>query len=430
MICVAVCPGKDKSNPKHKALDPAPQDPIRNQERENFEFFLKLPEVDRTKLDVTRPKDSQFLEPLFEFSGACAACGETPYVKLLTQLCGDRALIANATGCSSIYGGNLPTTPFTMNRDGRGPTWSNSLFEDNAEFGFGMRAAIDKKIEQALNILRTNRAALGTELVDAIVGADQTTETGLAEQRKRVEQLRSKLGVLPKDTAARLDALADYLTRKSVWVLGGDGWAYDIGYGGLDHVLAQGLDVNILVLDTEVYSNTGGQQSKATPIGAIAKFAMKGKERRKKDLGLLAMGYGNVYVANVAFGANDSQTTRAFAEAESFPGTSLIIAYSHCIAHGYSLERGLEQQKRAVDSGYWPLFRYDPRRAEKGLNPLHLDSPKPKIKVGDFMENETRFRILHHADPTRAKTLEIHAQACIDAQRKLYERLARGDEKE
>jgi pyruvate-ferredoxin/flavodoxin oxidoreductase len=424
MLCVTVCPAKDKSNPKHKALDRAPLAPIRDQERKNFSYFLDLPEADRSKLDMTRYKDVMFAEPLFEFSGACAGCGETPYIKYLTQLAGDRSIIANATGCSSIYGGNLPTTPYTTDAEGRGPAWSNSLFEDNAEYGFGIRIAVDKKNEQARDLLQTHRTTLGTDLVDGLLEADQTSEAGIAEQRQRVVKLRENLPKLDSAEASRLHMLADYLVRKSVWIVGGDGWAYDIGYGGLDHVMAQGRNINILVLDTEVYSNTGGQASKSTPIGAVAKFAVQGKEQRKKDLGLLAMSYGNVYVARVAFGASDTQTARAFAEADAYPGTSLIIAYSHCIAHGYSLHLGLDQQKRAVDSGYWPLYRYDPRRREKGEALLKLDSGKAKIRLRDFMENETRFRMLQIADPNRAKELANSAQAAIDEQRHFYEQLA------
>jgi pyruvate-ferredoxin/flavodoxin oxidoreductase len=399
-LCVMICPAKDKSNPKHKAINMAPQMPLRESERDNFAFFLDLPEADRTnvKIDV---KGSQFLEPLFEFSGACAGCGETPYIKLLTQLFGDRALIGNATGCSSIYGGNLPTTPYAVNRDGRGPAWNNSLFEDAAEFSFGMRLAVDKQTDLAQHLLQRLSGEVGETLVDEILTAEQDDETGIAAQRKRVEALRGKLAVLKTPEARQLERLADYLVKKSVWAVGGDGWAYDIGYGGLDHVLAQGRNVNLLVLDTEVYSNTGGQQSKATPMGAAAKFAMAGKETAKKDLGMLAMTYGNVYVARVAFGAKDSQTVRAFLEADSYPGTSIIVAYSHCIAHGYDLAYGCEQQKLAVDSGVWPLYRWDPRRIDTGESPLKLDSAPGKAEVGRYERNETRFRMVERMDPKR-----------------------------
>jgi len=424
-LCVMVCPAKDKSNPKHKALNIEALAPILENTRKHFDFFLDLPEADRTGLDFTRQKDSQFALPLFEFSGACAGCGETPYLKLLTQMTGDRAYIANATGCSSIYGGNLPTTPYTCNSDGRGPAWSNSLFEDNAEYGFGIRLAVDKKLEQARRLLAENRKAIGSDLVDALLEADQNEESGIAAQRERVSQLRNRLNPLDPQVAARLDSIADYLVRKSVWIVGGDGWAYDIGFGGLDHVMSQGRNVNILVLDTEVYSNTGGQASKSTPMGAVAKFAADGKSQNKKDLGLLAIGYGNVYVARIALGANDGQATKAMIEADRYPGTSLIIAYSHCIAHGYSMTFGLDQQKRAVQSGYWPLYRFDPRTADGPKGPLSLDSPAPKIPVSQFMENETRFRLLQRTHPERAKALASELQQRIQQQRAAYEALVR-----
>jgi pyruvate-ferredoxin/flavodoxin oxidoreductase len=422
-ICVAVCPAKDKSNPKHKAIDMTPQTPLRVQESKNFEFFLNLPEPDRTLLknDV---KGSQFMEPLFEFSGACAGCGETPYIKLMTQMFGDRAMIANATGCSSIYGGNLPTTPYTTNKDGRGPAWANSLFEDNAEFGLGYRLALDKHNQQALEMLNRLASSLGDELVAGLVSADQTTEAGIKSQRERVAILKDKLAAIGTAEAKRLNILADYLVKKSVWIVGGDGWAYDIGYGGLDHVLASGRNVNILVLDTEVYSNTGGQASKSTPIGASAKFAMAGKSLPKKDLGMIAMSYGNVYVAKVAMGAKDMQVAKAFQEAESFDGPSIIIAYSHCIAHGFDLVQGCEQQKLAVDSGHWPLFRYDPRRIEEGQGPLQMDSPAPKIELGAYILNETRFRMVQQQNPEHFKHLLSMAQREVTNRYATYENLA------
>ena len=424
-LCAVVCPAKDKANPRHKALDMAPQLPLREAERENFKFFLSLPEPDRTKLK-TDVKGSQFMQPLFEFSGACAGCGETPYIKLMTQLYGDRLLVANATGCSSIYGGNLPTTPYTVNADGRGPAWANSLFEDNAEFGFGMRLALDKHAEHAAELLKGLAGKVGDELVSGLLTADQTTEQGIVHQRERVAALKAKLAGAPDLPSRRLADLADYLVKKSLWIVGGDGWAYDIGYGGLDHVLAMGRNVNVLVLDTEVYSNTGGQASKATPIGAAAKFAMAGKAAGKKDLALMAIAYGNVYVARVAFGAKDAQTVKAFQEAESYDGPSLIIAYSHCIAHGYDLSLGLEQQKIAVDSAYWPIFRWDPRRVAEGQPGLVLDCSAPKVDVGKFMANETRFRMLDKTNPERAKMLLELAREQAASRWAVYENLARG----
>jgi pyruvate-ferredoxin/flavodoxin oxidoreductase len=422
-LCVMVCPAKDKANPRHKAINMELQAPLRAQERENWKFFLALPEVDRTKLRHN-VKESQFLQPLFEFSGACAGCGETPYVKLMTQLYGDRVLIANTTGCSSIYGANLPTTPYTTNRDGRGPAWSNSLFEDNAEFGLGMRLALDKQADQARDLIERLRVRIGPELADGLLSADQTGESGIAAQRARVEILRTRLASLDLPEARRLALVADSLVRKSVWILGGDGWAYDIGYGGLDHVLALGRDVNILVLDTEVYSNTGGQQSKATPRGAAAKFASAGKPVAKKDLAMMAMVYGSVYVARVAFGARDEQTLKAFEEADSYPGTSLILAYSPCIAHGYDLAFGAEQQKLAVDTGYWPLFRFDPRRVAEGKPPLQLDSGPPKADLAKFTYNETRFRMVENIDRQRSLDLLDAARRDIKARYAAYEQLA------
>jgi pyruvate-ferredoxin/flavodoxin oxidoreductase len=423
-LCVMVCPAKDKSNPRHKALGMHPQMPLVAAERENFAFFGGLPEVDRASVR-TDIKGAQFFEPLFEFSGACAGCGETPYVKLLTQLFGDRILIANATGCSSIYGGNLPTTPYTTNRDGRGPAWANSLFEDNAEFGLGMRLAVDHQRRHAESLLRSLAPRLDTSLMDDILRAHQESEGEIAAQRERVESLRRQLAPLTEPDARRLEGLADLLVRKSVWIVGGDGWAYDIGFGGLDHVLASGRDVNVLVLDTEVYSNTGGQQSKATPLGAAAKFASAGKSVPKKDLGLMMTTYRNVYVARVAFGAKDQHTVRAFQEAESYPGPSLIIAYSHCIAHGYDLALGLEQQKLAVGTGTWPLYRWDPRRLERSENPFQLDSAAPQGRLLDYMRNEARFRMVEHENPERFKELLAAAEDDLARRFRTYQDLAR-----
>jgi len=422
-LCVRVCPAKDKSNPKHKALDMHPQMPLREAERANYDFFLALPDVDRTQVKVD-VKGSQFFRPLFEYSGACEGCGETPYVKLLTQLFGDRALIGNATGCSSIYGGNLPTTPYAQDACGRGPTWNNSLFEDCAEFGLGFRLAVDQQKLQAETLLRGLAGQLGSTLVDELLTADQSDEAGIAAQRARVVALREQLARISGDQVSKLDQIADFLVKKSVWMVGGDGWAYDIGYGGLDHVIAVGRDVNLLVLDTGVYSNTGGQASKATPLAAAAKFAMAGKEKPAKDLGLMAMAYGHVYVAQVAFGAKDSQTVRAFQEAESYPGASLIIAYSHCIAHGYDLANGLEHQEMAVDSGFWPLYRFDPRRAAAGENPLKLDSKAPEQPFEKYALSETRFRMLMQANPERARRLLKDAQRVATARFDLYRQLA------
>jgi pyruvate-ferredoxin/flavodoxin oxidoreductase len=423
-LCVAVCPAKDKANPKHKSLDMAPQKPLRDAERDNFAFFLDLPEADRTtvRLDV---KGAQFLQPLFEFSGACSGCGETPYVKLLTQLFGDRALIANATGCSSIYGGNLPTTPYSMNSDGRGPAWSNSLFEDNAEFGLGFRLALDSLQDQARTLVKALSARIGGTLAEALLAAPQDTEAGIAAQREKVLALRHALEGVNTSESRHLLLVADSLVKKSVWIVGGDGWAYDIGYGGLDHVLASGRKVNILVLDTEVYSNTGGQASKATPMGAAAKFAAKGKAMPKKDLGMLAMTYGNVYVAHVAFGAKDAQTVKAFLEAESYPGTSIVIAYSPCIAHGYDLGFGLEQQKLASESGYWPLYRFDPRRIATGETPLLMDTATIKGSIATFMRNEARFRMVEQQDPERFRGLLVKAEREVKNRFQVYENLAK-----
>ncbi|MGH9365449.1 MAG: pyruvate:ferredoxin (flavodoxin) oxidoreductase [Thermoanaerobaculia bacterium] len=423
-LCVQFCPAKDKKNPKHKSIDMAPQWPIREKEKANYAFFLDLPEPDRSKIRVMDVKGSQFLQPLFEYSGACAGCGETPYIKLFTQLFGDRALVANATGCSSIYGGNLPTTPYAVNREGRGPAWSNSLFEDNAEFGLGMRLAMDSRAAQARLLLARLAPTLSDELVAALSSADQTTDAGIAAQRARVAELKARLAGRKDAEARQLDILADDLVCKSVWIVGGDGWAYDIGFGGLDHVLSTGADVNILVLDTEVYSNTGGQQSKATPLGAAAKFAVAGKETAKKDLGLMAMSYGSAYVARVAFGSKDHQTVKAFLEAEAYPGSSLIIAYSHCIAHGYDMAYGCQQQKLAVDSGAWPLYRFDPRRIAQGQAPLQLDSGAPKATLEQYMKNESRFRMLEGWGPERARKLQSDASRAAERRLALYRHLS------
>jgi pyruvate-ferredoxin/flavodoxin oxidoreductase len=422
-LCVEFCPAKDKSNPKHKAIDMVEAEPRKPAERTFYQYYLGLPPVDRKKVNLD-VKGSQFLEPLFEYSGACGGCGETSYVKLLSQLFGDRAIIANATGCSSIYGGNLPTTPWRANAQGRGPAWSNSLFEDNAEFGLGIRLAVDAIKGRAERLLQSLSGQIGDDIVSAILHASQGDEAGLEEQRGRVLALRGKLGSLASPDAKTLTGIADYLVRKSVWIVGGDGWAYDIGYGGLDHVIATGLDVNILVLDTAVYSNTGGQQSKATPTGAAAKFAASGKEVPAKDLALLATTYGNAYVARLAVGAKDKQTVDAFREAESWQGPSLLIAYSHCIAHGYNLVKGPEQQRLAVDSGLWPLFRYDPRRSAKGEAPLVLDSGPAKAKVIDFMRNEGRFRSVELADAKRFARLAESAQKQAEQRMSYYQQLA------
>jgi pyruvate-ferredoxin/flavodoxin oxidoreductase len=422
-LCVAVCPAKDKSQPRLKAINMADQRPRRDAERENYAFFLDLPDIDPARLPRLDVKGSQLLPPRFEYSGACAGCGETPYVKLLTQLFGDRALIANATGCSSIYGGNLPTTPYCVDKAGRGPAWANSLFEDNAEFGLGMRLALDAQGDEAQRILRGHADLIGGTLAAALVEADGTPG-GSSLQRQRVAALKARLRELPGPEMRRLETLADALVKKSVWLVGGDGWAYDIGYGGLDHVLASRHDVNVLVLDTEVYSNTGGQQSKATPRGAAAKFAEAGKEGAKKDLGLLAMAYGHVYVAQIAFGARMQQTVQAFLEAEAHPGPSLIIAYSHCIAHGYDMADGANQQRLAVESGAWPLYRFDPRRLAKGEPPLHLDSGAPRARVADYMRNEARFRMVEQSDPARFRRLSEAAEADARRRHALYTQLA------
>jgi pyruvate-ferredoxin/flavodoxin oxidoreductase len=423
-LCVEICPIRDKKNPERKALNMTPDPAYKEQERANWDFFLKLPEYDRTKLKEATLKGSQIMQPLFEFSGACVGCGETPYVKLASQLFGDRMLVANATGCSSIYGGNLPTTPWTTNPEGRGPTWNNSLFEDTAEFGLGMRAAVDNQAEHARELLRGLHGQVGGELADAILQADQHSEPAIFEQRQRIDLLRAKLAGLDSTEARYLEKVADLLAKKSVWIIGGDGWAYDIGYGGLDHVLASGRNVNILLLDTEVYSNTGGQTSKATPLGAVAKFSAAGKPTFKKDLALMAMAYGNVYVAQVAFGAKDVLTLRAFLEAESYDGPSLLICYSPCIAHGVDLSNNLRQQDMAVNSGHWPLFRYDPRKAAEGEHPLKMDCKPPSIPYRDFAATETRFSVLQRTHPDLAESYFSAAQKHVESRFHLYDQLA------
>jgi pyruvate-ferredoxin/flavodoxin oxidoreductase len=419
-VCVDICPVKNKSDVSRKAINMSPQAPLRQAERDNWEFFLNLPEMDRSKLSHGQVKDIQLLQPLFEFSGACAGCGETAYVKLLTQLFGDRLYIANATGCSSIYGGNLPTTPYTTNQQGRGPTWANSLFEDNAEFGFGMRTALDQQKIFAELLVTRLAAEIGIDLVADLLSSVQTTEDEINRQRERVLILRSKLAMNASSDAYNLLAIADALVRKSVWILGGDGWAFDIGFGGLDHVLGSGKNVNVLVLDTEVYSNTGGQMSKATPRGAVAKFAASGKSNSRKDLAMEAVSYGSVYVAQVALGGNDTHVVKAFQEAEAHDGPSLIIAYSSCIAHGYDLIHGLEQQKLAVQSGYWPLMRYNPALRESGKNPFQLDSKAPSIRLKEYTYREARYTMLARSNPVLAAQLLKEAQDDVERQWRVY----------
>ena len=427
VVCVEACPVKDKSEAGRKAINMEPQPPLREQEAENWDYFLTIPDVDRTKVKASSVKNVGLLRPLFEFSGACAGCGETAYVKLATQLFGDRMVIANATGCSSIYGGNLPTHPYSVDENGRGPAWSNSLFEDNAEFGMGMRLTMDKQNQYARELLVELKDELGEDLVDELLAADMSDEAGIQAQRERVEELESRLEGLDSPQARDLLSLADKLVRKSVWIIGGDGWAYDIGFGGLDHVLASGRDVNVLVLDTQVYSNTGGQSSKATPLAAVAKFAANGKEQPRKDLGMMAMSYGYIYVAQVAMGAKDQQTLKAFQEAEAFDGPSLIIAYSPCIAHGYDMQKSLEHSDLAVKSGLWPLYRYDPRLADQGKNPLQLDSRAPRIPLKEFAYNETRYRMLVQKDEERAESLMTQAQEGINERWTLYQQMSKMD---
>jgi pyruvate-ferredoxin/flavodoxin oxidoreductase len=424
-LCVEVCPAKDKSNVSRKALNMQPQLPLRASERVNWDYFLTLPDLHKNGLIAFNSvKNVQLLQPLFEFSGACAGCGETPYIKLLTQLFGDRAIIANATGCSRIYGGNLPTTPYTTNEEGRGPAWSNSLFEDNAEFGLGMRLALDHQQAYARDLLERLRDEVGASLVNGILNTDQSTNDGINIQRELVAALKAKIAAGMSSETRDLLSVADSLVEKSVWIVGGDGWAYDIGYGGLDHVLASGQNVNILVLDTEVYSNTGGQASKATPLGAVAKFASGGKPSAKKDLGMTAIRYGDVYIAGVAMGANDTHTIKAFLEAEAHPGPSLIIAYSQCIAHGIDMAKGMHQQKLAVDSGYWPLYRYNPRLVEENKNPFQLDSADPKISLQDYIYTEGRYRMLQQSEPAVAKFLLGQAQKAVSRRWQQYKQLA------
>ena len=423
-ICVDVCPVKNKTETKFKALNMKPQAPLKEQEKKNWEFFLAIPELDRAKVKRSTVRSSQALQPLFEFSGACAGCGETPYIKLATQLFGDRMVVANATGCSSIYGGNLPTTPWTKNTGGCGPAWSNSLFEDNAEFGLGFRLSIDQQRELACVLLSQLQALVGAELAGSILRSPQKEEAEIFEQRQRVHELKQKLGRLDLPEAKQLLSVADMLVKKSVWIIGGDGWAYDIGFGGLDHVLSSGKDVNILVLDTEVYSNTGGQMSKSTPRSAVAKFASGGKQNAKKDLARIAMTYGHVYVASVAMGAKDEHTLRAFLEAEAYDGPSLIIAYSHCIAHGIDMTRAMQNQKMAVSTGYWPLFRHHPDLLKQGKNPFQLDSSAPKGSFQEFASLENRFKMLSKSKPEEAKKLSLLAQEDIDARWRIYRTMA------
>ncbi len=426
-ICVDVCPARNKSEARLKAINMRPQAPLRGAERENWAFFISIPEMDRRNVGLDHVREQQIQQPLFEFSGACAGCGETPYIKLLTQLFGDRLVVANATGCSSIYGGNLPTTPWAQNAEGRGPAWSNSLFEDNAEFGMGFRVSLDKQRDFALELVNSLVDAVGNDLAQAITSADQKDEAGIYDQRERVSELKLRLKSINTPEARRLLAVADTLVRKSVWILGGDGWGYDIGYGGLDHVLASGANVKVLLLDTEVYSNTGGQCSKATPRAAVAKFAAGGKHAPKKDLGLIAMSYGTIYVASVAMGAKDEHTLKAFLEAEAYEGPALIIAYSHCIAHGINMATAMQNQKAAVQCGQWLLYRYNPERAAAGENPLQLDSSPPRMKVDEYLELESRFTMLARSKPETSKQLFAEAQRDADARWQRYQRLAAGN---
>ncbi|WP_374478122.1 4Fe-4S dicluster domain-containing protein, partial [Zoogloea sp.] len=422
--CVEACPIHDKSNISRLAVNMAPLAPLRDAEKANFDFFLNLPEYDRSQLKHGTLPGAMLLDPLFEFSGACAGCGETPYIRLATQLFGDRMLVANATGCSSIYGANLPSTPYTVNGAGRGPAWSNSLFEDNAEFGLGMRLAADQLMLYAKMLVKEMASGIGGDLAEALITADQRPEAGIRAQRERVAGLRSRLAACNHPRAAELDSVADWLIRRSVWIIGGDGWAYDIGYGGLDHVLALSHDVNILVLDTEVYSNTGGQTSKATPVGAVARFSAGGKATAKKDLARVASDYGHVYVATVAYGAKDVHTLKVFHEAEAYAGPSLIVAYSPCIAHGVDMLYNQRQQDMAVKSGHWPLFRHDPRLEAAGANPFKLDSAAPSQPMQAFMDSETRFAMLARSHPDVARQLATEAQREADQRYRAYAELA------
>ena len=423
-LCVEACPAMAPGDSARKAINLAPREPLVAAERDNISFFENLPANDRSRVDFGTVRGTQFLEPLFEFSGACAGCGETPYVKLLSQLFGDRLMVANATGCSSIYGGNLPTTPWTTGADGRGPAWSNSLFEDNAEFGLGFRLAVDRNVDLARRRLEELRDELGAELVEEILAAPQLRESELKAQRERVAELKRRLDRLDGAAVRDLQSVVDHLVRRSVWIVGGDGWAYDIGSGGLDHVLASGHNVNVLVLDTEVYSNTGGQMSKSTPLGAVAKFAAAGKTVPKKDIALQAIAYGSVYVARVAMGADPQQTLSAFREAEAFDGPSLVLAYSHCIAHGIEMRTGLDQQYRAVASGYWPLVRYDPMVRATGGNPFLLDSPRPRMPLTEYTNRELRYRTLTNTDPAEAERLHALAEQAVDQRWDVYEQMA------
>ena len=423
-ICVSACPAKNKANPDLHAIN---MDHIENHldaEKANWNFFETLPYVKRTEVSKNLPKTTQMIQPLFEFSGACAGCGETPYIKLLTQLFGDRMMVANATGCTSIYSGNLPTTPYAKDEKGHGPAWSNSLFEDNAEFGLGMRFSVDQQTSFAKALLEGLKDKVGADLADKLLNNPQKTDAEIDEQRDLVKELRAKLSGIKSDEAKHLDKLADYLIKKSVWIIGGDGWAYDIGFGGLDHAIASGKNINILVLDTGVYSNTGGQQSKATPMGASAKFATAGKSLPKKDLGMIAMSYGNVYVAQVSMGANDSQVIKAMNEAEAYDGPSIIIAYAHCIAQGFNLADGLTHQKAAVETGSWPLYRYNPENIKEGKAPLTLDSKAPSRPLSDYMSNETRFQVVNKQNPARYESLLNKAQENVKEKRSLLEHMS------
>jgi pyruvate-ferredoxin/flavodoxin oxidoreductase len=427
-LCVQTCPAKSKENAEHKAINMIPLTPVREAEAANWKFFLDLPDPDASKLNLGNPKGIGMKRPLFEFSGACAGCGETPYVKLLSQLFGDRAVIANATGCSSIYGGNLPTTPYAKNADGHGPAWSNSLFEDAAEFGYGMRLTSDKLHVYAAEVAaKVAEKGIAKDIIAKITANAQEDDAAIEAQRENVKALKAELAKSSDTLAKELDSLTDHLIKRSVWILGGDGWAYDIGFGGLDHVLASGRNINVLVMDTEVYSNTGGQMSKATPIGAVAKFAAAGKSVSKKDLGMIAMSYGYVYVARISMGANMNQVIKAFREAEAYDGPSIIIAYSHCINHGINMTYGMTNQKEAVSCGLWPLYRYDPRLADEGKNPFQLDSKEPDFNLADFMYKEVRFKSLKAADPDRAAALLKKAEEKARRQWREYKYLSERD---